>query len=182
MRATLRQPAVRLRRLGLRLVPLRGPDRLGESLGVEITIDGRPLIDLVRDVEARFPKGPPGSYWPTSLLYLGLMRTRRNGTVTHDVPGYFQHPHALYLLVCACGEASCWCLTAEVTADAETVAWRRLRSTLGARCGGRYDALGPLVFDRRAYFREVARLAPAIGEALARQQARIPTRPPPRWP
>jgi len=158
------------RRLGVAVVPLPTID----DSGVEISIDGRPLLDLVRDAESRFGGEPAGSYAAASLRYLGLVAERHDGRLVHAGPGAFDGGKAVPLLVCTCGHAGCWSLEADISVDEDTVRWTGLSSTLSRRLrGADYKSIEPLVFERNAYFKALARLAPAIGSILKKRNAAL---------
>lgn len=158
------------RRLGVAVVPLPTID----DIGVEISIDGRPLLDLVRDAESRFGGEPAGSYAAAPLHYLGLVAERRDGRLVHAGPGAFDGRKAVPLLVCTCGQAGCWSLEADIHVDEEAVRWSNFSSTLSQRLrGANYKSIEPLVFERKAYFKALARLAPAIGSVLKKRNAAL---------
>ncbi|MEN3537886.1 hypothetical protein AAH991_22420 [Microbispora sp. ZYX-F-249] len=117
---------------------------------VEILVDGVPLRDLAKVVEAPFAasEGHPGiagAYeglserlcWP-SRHFLGEPELR-----------WFDEGETV-LLGCDCGEWGCWPLTARVEVTGTTVVWSGFRN--GHR-DGQWDlsALGPFVFERGQY-------------------------------
>jgi hypothetical protein len=146
---------------------------VGDDVGVEISIDGRPLLELVRDAESRFDSQFAGRYAATPLDYLGLVALRDDGRSVYAGPGAFGGREGVPILVCDCGQAGCWALDADIYIQEETVLWACLSSTLSRRyADADYKSIDPLVFERQAYFEEVARLAPAIGSFLTKADGR----------
>jgi hypothetical protein len=151
----------RLRRLGLRFIPLTDHTFQRHSFGIEIRIDGRLLLDIVRDIEALSVTDVAGAYEPASplglLSELSVGEGRRAPFLLIEHPGW-----RIDLLICDCGIPSCWSLTAEVRMEADHVRWVNLESNLSLSQGVHYDGLGPLVFDRSQYIDEVNRLVQAL--------------------
>lgn len=126
-----------------------------------IRINGQPLIDQVRALELPWAEraGDPalaGAYdWLLSvdcdlhLLGSGLRR----------------------LLCCHCGLVGCWSLQVQVDVAADTVTWSGFvnpQSGLGHGPVWDLSALGPFVFDRRAYEDAVARIRGVIDRGYIR--------------
>ena len=160
------QPA--LLRLGLRLVPLRAGFPGSHDVGVEILIDDTPLIELVRQVELGFEKKVAGAYLPASLEYLGLVAEDEEGRQTALGQGHFAGAREASILVCDCGEASCWSLNATIEVHGNRVRWDGLSSTLSRRDQSwNYRSIEPLLFDGVEYFAALDALLPEIETALA---------------
>ena len=157
--------SLQTRRLGLRFMPLADHTFQRHSFCVEIRIDGRLLIDMVRDIEALYVTSVAGAYEPASPLHL---MNDLDPERPADDP-FLRAGHAgraLDLLICDCGIPSCWSLTARMLLDADRVRWTELESNLNHSQGVRYDGLGPLVFERASYVAEVRQLATAFADAL----------------
>ncbi len=163
-----------IRRLGLRLVPTYKPGWLGFQIGIEFTIDGRSLLELVRDEESRFKSPLAGAYSTPTLEIQGLV-----GADDWTAPPVYAGVEALVdrpgttLLACSCGDPYCWGLFADIEADGEIVRWTRFRSTLSERLGRGYPGLDPLVFALKPYLRAFARLEPAIRSAIKKRLQRL---------
>jgi hypothetical protein len=124
-----------------------------------------PRADSVTDLQAATPRPP----WTTLDWSL-----RRDGRLVHAGPGAFEGRKAVPLLVCTCGQAGCWSLEADIHVDEEAVRWLNFSSTLSQRLrGANYKSIEPLVFERKAYFKALARLAPAIGSVLKKRNAAL---------
>jgi hypothetical protein len=129
---------------------------------VAILVDGRDLLDAVREVERPFARAegdearagkyagmPAAAVAPPARHLLGEDEWAEEGRV------------ALYR--CACGSEACWPLMARIEVDGGTVTWSDFRQPHrgpGSPAGRwRHDALGPFVFDRAQYDDALARLA-----------------------
>jgi hypothetical protein len=125
-----------------------------------IRINGRDLVDMVREVEQPFADGEGHSeraaqyeglpveaiYFPSRLL-LGEHSDYENFICEHE--------DKVQLYRCGgCGEHGCWPLVVRIVVTEESVIWsdfeqpHRCPSEDGA---WRYDSLGPFVFDRTEY-------------------------------
>jgi REP element-mobilizing transposase RayT len=119
---------------------------------LKIEVDGRDLIELVREVELPFAtaEGRPehaGAYHgpPAEHVRRGarqFLPARKHLTAQ--------------LLGCECGEPDCRPLLAEIELGRETVSWSRFRR--GRRADWSHDRLGPFVFSRSAYEKALAAL------------------------
>ncbi|WP_159710925.1 hypothetical protein [Geminicoccus flavidas] len=157
-----------LRRLHLQLVPLRNDLGDGHDVGLEISIDGRTLVDWLRPIETRFDPKVAGAYAPASLEYLRLVALRGDGRQVFAPPGVFGSGGTV--LVCGCGHAGCWSLDVEVRHDGSVVRWTGFNSTLSSRRSGwSYAAIEPMLFDSAAYFKTLARIAPLVGSILKKR-------------
>ncbi|MEO8285012.1 MAG: hypothetical protein ABI670_01080 [Chloroflexota bacterium] len=150
---------------------LAEPGFQGETQEVAIYINGRNLVDIVREYEMPFTKRdgntliaggyaglPPAGVLPPSGHFLG----EPSWAVYRDID-------RVSVLECTCGVPGCWPFMVRITVDEERVIWsdfeqphRRQGSPAGE---WRYDALGPLVFDRRQYVEALSNLA-SLGAAL----------------
>jgi hypothetical protein len=132
------------------------PDHPFGGFGVRLLIDGRDLVDLVRDYERAFAGDLAGSYGllpaadtlPPAGHFLGVSE-----------PYYSGESGRTLLLACECGEPGCWPLEASIRTDDRTVTWTEFKQP--HRPQWSYDGFGPFVFDRAAY--EVALAKAAAG-------------------
>jgi hypothetical protein len=153
----------RFKELSLAVVPLKTDYPGSYDTGIEIGIDSRPFLHLVSKVEMGFRGQVAGGYVSALLKYLGMIREAADGRQLFDGPGVFGRARAATLLVCGCGDASCWSLDADITVEDAVVRWDGLSSTPGRRNPAwNYAAIEPLVFDRTTYFRTVEALVPEI--------------------
>ncbi|WP_191058247.1 hypothetical protein [Geminicoccus harenae] len=140
----------------------------GHDAGLEISIDGRRLVDWLRPIETRFDPKVAGAYAPASLEYLCLVAVRRDGRQVFAPPGVFGSGGTV--LVCGCGHAGCWSLDMKVEHDGSVVRWTGFNSTLSSRRSGwNYAATEPMRFDSAAYFKTLARVAPLAGSILKKR-------------
>ena|SRR5687768_8236083 len=125
--------------------------------GVQIKINGRDLVDLVRAVENpyAYKEGssslagayaglPPEEVAPPSLHFFGRP----------SYPAYCREPK-VQVLGCECGEPGCWPLVCLIQVDRDRVLWSSFeqphRSGEGNRAVWLYDSLGPFEFARDEY-------------------------------
>jgi hypothetical protein len=125
---------------------------------VEIVIDGHRLVDLVAEVEGPFATAAGLS--TGSGRYQGPLRRWLNFPCVG--PEHTMTRGWVFLLMCVCGDLACGPLNARVTVDDDRIPWSDFENPYHRResKGGwwPYDALGPFVFDRYQYEREVRRL------------------------
>lgn len=116
-----------------------------------IQVNGLPLIELVGTVEQPWADqaGDPelaGAYdWLLSV----------------DCDIHLPGSGRRLLLCCSCGLVACWSLRVQVTVAADTVTWSGFvnpHSGLGQGPVCDLSALGPFVFDRRAYQQALDRI------------------------
>lgn len=120
---------------------------------VEILVDGKLLIDLVREAESESAakEGRPklaGKYGglPWKIVATDLLLGEATGI--WGAQGN-QGPHRVPLLLCDCGEPGCWPLLASVELTEDRVTWRDFRQP--HRRDWDYSKLGPFSFDRIQY-------------------------------
>ena len=118
----------------------------GQAPGVRTVIpwiDGRPLLDIVRDFETAMGFDVPGEYDGIVPAFF------RFGPLEEHYLGKGPRTGHAQVLGCGCGEAGCWPLFVAVTAGPGTVTWSEFEQP--HRPGRDYSGLGPLVFERAAY-------------------------------
>jgi hypothetical protein len=128
---------------------------------VQIFVNGRSLVDLVHAVELpqMIAEGrptehlEPGHYWP--FAYPGLVHSLGGRDDCGDGKSE--------LLTCTCGDFGCWPISARITVTENTVTWSEFenyhRSGSNKFNAWSYKNLGPFVFDRRKYERQLATVA-----------------------
>ena len=144
----------------LRLDPknyVRWPDGGGGFQPIDIYIDGRFLVDIIREVETPFfaaEDSDTGGF--VAGGYLSLSRLDSYLPSRNLLGEPFQHyfdiePDNIHygksiLLGCTCGITECWFLVAQITLTATTVQWSRI-GQFHRNC--EYDL--EFVFDRQQY-------------------------------
>jgi hypothetical protein len=135
----------------------------GKIVGVHIIINGRDLIEILREIELPFAtrEGHPR----IAGAYSGLSPDRVFLPSRH----FFGEPEPIYsdgegrthVLECECGEPGCWPFAVRITLAAEEVMWsdfqqphRRSNSKAGH---WRYDAAPSFTFDRKLYEQALAK-------------------------
>jgi hypothetical protein len=135
------------------------PGGPGQEAVVDPIVDGRSLLERVREVELPLAvaEGRPslaGDYAPIPLL--DVLRDLAAWTGTG--PSWFTREKAM-LLQCTCGEAGCWPLLARVEVGSDVVRWSDFEQPhRREERPWRHDGLGPFTFDRGAYDRAIGRL------------------------
>jgi hypothetical protein len=120
---------------------------------VDIFVNGRNLVDIVREVElpisaregkpdraGRYAGLPPGENLLPSPRLLGEPTT------------YYDHDSSegkVAALGCECGEVGCWPFQVKIALRDDVVTWSDFEQP--HRRAWRYDALRPFVFDRAQY-------------------------------
>lgn len=121
---------------------------------LEIRVDGRPLVELVREAEAECAsqEGHPD----LAGKYAGLpWETLATNLLLGEVSGIWgvleanQPQGRVPLLICDCGEPGCWPLMASVDVTLDRVTWRDFRQP--HRPHWVYKKLGPFSFDLSQY-------------------------------
>jgi hypothetical protein len=129
-------------------------DRGADRDIVDIVINGRPLLELVRDAELAdaSAEGHPelaGKYvgLPAEVLASALFEGQ--ATEVWAVLEASQRSNRVPLLICECGEPGCWPLMVTVTFGVEAVTWHDFRQPY--RDDWQYEKLGPFEFGRAQY-------------------------------
>jgi hypothetical protein len=131
----------------------------GGFLPYELRINGRPLIDIVRECELPFAEREHDAalagnylYLPASLVFLPsenlLGKPYDHGFV---LPQDDPRQTMSIVLQCTCGITECWFLLARIEVAGDRVTWSELRQFHRDW----HYALGPFVFDREAYLAEL---------------------------
>lgn len=135
---------------------------------VQISVNGEPLRELVRrcEVVAAAESGrsaPPGSYSPPWGY-----RFDRGLFFGQPLAAELRDPDGVMLMGCACGVVQCWPLVVRIGGDMSRVVWSSL--TQPFRSEWDYSSLQPLIFERPAYEREVARAERRFAESVTHSE------------
>jgi len=145
--------------------------------GVRIIVNGRELIEIVREVELAFAtrEGHPdlaGDYSYFGPMCVFLPARHFLGEPIHD---WTDAIGRIYVLSCICGMPDCWPLSVRVELREDEVVWSDFRqrhrgpqSKAGEWC---YDSLGPFVFDRRNYEQELGK-TPVLPKQISNKSAK----------
>ncbi|NOJ79822.1 hypothetical protein [Myxococcus xanthus] len=128
-------------------------------LGLRILINGRPLIDLVREFER------PMAMREGSLSIAGAYTWLAYGGATNDPSQHFyappgkqdeNHDDRISVLACGdCGLSGCWPLVCRIEVREDRVVWRDFANPHRGpnRVAGEwsYVGFGPFDFERRTY-------------------------------
>jgi hypothetical protein len=141
----------------------RATDENGEV--VEIEVNGRPLAEVVGEVERPFAEaeGHPS----IAGSYLGLVRWQLAGTPSEHFMGtpdshlHCGPKHKTVLLGCVCGEPGCWPLMARIEVEPTTVAWGDFEQPHRADRWSHGELR--FEFERRSYESALAALADGAG-------------------
>ena len=128
-----------------------------KATGVQIIINGRDLIEIVRDIELPFAtrEGSP----QIAGAYSGLPSHRVFSPSRHFLgepdPIYADGEGRTCVLECECGEPGCWPLAVRIELREREVVWSDFRQPhRGPHSNAgewRYDALSSFTFDRQIY-------------------------------
>ncbi len=128
---------------------------------LRILINGEDLVQIAEKTEAPFAEreGHPNiagayapllakSFLPPSKHFLGIPE------------GYTEYNGKVALLACdTCGLVDCWPLIAKITVQKDTVVWsgfeQPYRGPHSKSLHWQYDGMGPFVFDKKQYEREL---------------------------
>jgi hypothetical protein len=144
------------------------------SLGIQYLINGRDLLEMVRDIEAPFAarEGHPDIAGGYGALPLREFEDAPRYFLGDAGEGAWPGPPWTNLYVCgSCGVAECWPLYVQIQSTNDSVRWHSFRqphrdkASAAGRSGRhwQYDQLGPFTFDRTMYEREVDRLNLRLG-------------------
>jgi len=149
----------------------------GPDIGVRIIINARELVELAREAELPYAtrEGHPdiaGAYGYFGPMFVFSPARHFYGEPAHD---WTDGNGRIYVLSCSCGIPECWALSARVVLSDTEVIWADFRQThrgpLSVSGQWRYDSLGPFIFDRRAYDKELAK-TPAVRTPRPPQRTR----------
>ncbi len=134
-----------------------------------ILINGRDLIDLLREVE--LPFAIREDYPPMAGDYRGVSPDdlfEDAGALLGDPKkGWNTVEGQVVLLGHTCGDVYCWPMSVRVTVDKDRIIWsdfeQQHRDASMGEDQWTYEALGPFAFDHRQYMREVERMVSTYG-------------------
>jgi hypothetical protein len=119
---------------------------------VRVLIDGRDLIDRVRELEVPLARAEDNPH--LAGAYSGMSCEEWRARSRPDADG--RRP----VLACECGVVDCWPLVARVVAGDKTVTWSDFKQPFRPRWS--YMSLGPFVFDRGQYQAELEKIGCAL--------------------
>jgi hypothetical protein len=136
-----------------------------ETTGVvEIAIDGRSLVERLREYEAPFAarEGSPNIAGGYAGLVARLVRLPSRHFYGESENSY-SYPPKIALLECECGCAGCWPILCQVSVALDTISWSDFEQPhrrAGHPTGGwDYSGFGPFVFERTQYEAALARIS-----------------------
>ena len=131
----------------LRLVKASDEAEVRDYYALDIRVDDRDLLEVVRETEA--PYAAAEGHPDLAGKYEALPAFK----VLEDLAAGKAEKVALY--DCACGCFGCWPLLVRTSVRDETVVWSEFeqphRGAQSRTSWWRYDQLGPFVFDRIRY-------------------------------
>jgi hypothetical protein len=142
--------------------PYRDGDR---DSGIQIKINGRDLVDLVRAVENPFAYKEGAA--SIAGAYAGLPPDVETCPPSRHFLGepsgaLYRYGAKTQVLGCECGEVGCWPLLCLIEASQTRVTWAQFeqphRNGKGAQSPWKYDEFGPFEFDRGQYDAALAAL------------------------
>ena len=142
--------------------PFRDDDR---DSGIQIKINGRDLVELVRAVENAFAYKE--GHASLAGAYAGLPPNDDTCPPSKHFLGQPSYTNYRYnaktqVLGCECGEAGCWPLVCLIEAGSTRVKWSEFeqphRTVQRTKNPWGYDELGPFEFDRGQYERALEAL------------------------
>jgi hypothetical protein len=124
---------------------------------VRVVIDGRDLIDLLSEHEARFAEAEVPQ--PIAGGYSGLPPAVALPPSRHlygEPKPIYEYDRKVEVLSCGeCGEPGCWPLVCEILVAARTITWQRFeqaqRTGEFGDAAWQYDDFGPFEFERAEY-------------------------------
>jgi hypothetical protein len=131
-------------------VELTSPNEWGARAAL-VRVDGRPLLDLIREIEAPIAAaaGQPelaGTYGYLSAVDVVAPSRHMLG---HAARGLLNYGDKVSVLECECGCEGCWPLLVGITVTDDAVIWSEFQQP--HRSNWVYPAELRLVFDRRQY-------------------------------
>jgi hypothetical protein len=136
-----------------------------------ITINGRELLDIVREAEVPFAEAEghadvAGAYrgLPVDLAFLPSRHLLGQPDALYSDLARSGEVNKPAVLVCTCGEPGCWPLVVRIDVRDDIVVWSDFEQPHrtdehGGRDPWSYDPVGPFEFDRSSYKQALARVA-----------------------
>ncbi len=129
---------------------------------VRIFVDGRDLIELLKEFERTFAdrEGAPkiaGAY--SGLSESAATKERFLGLADTD---YGDSENKVAVLDCECGCEGCWPFAVKIEVAEDAVTWTQFeqphRGAHSAQPQWDYEGFGPFVFDKNKYLHEIEKL------------------------
>lgn len=115
---------------------------------VQVVIDGRDLIDLIRVLETPLALAEDNPHLAGAYSGMALEKWRKGPAPAFD--GWSP------ILDCECGTPDCWPFLTRINAGKNTITWSDFKQPFRPRWS--YTGLGPFVFDRAQYQVELQKL------------------------
>lgn len=138
------------------------------EVGVLITINGRNLMAIVRDVEEPFARRERNPDRAGAYTYFGpaISFLPSRHFLGEPVHSFTDGEGRIFVLACTCGIPQCWALSTRIQVTGTEIIWSEFRQIHRYAAGinrpppWKYDKLGPFVFNRRLYERELLQSGP----------------------
>ena len=130
----------------LALLVESGSDPDAAYATVRVVVNGRDLVDYVRDYERAFAGQLAGKY---GQLPAGDVLLPHRHFFGGSDPMYHGLQGRTMLLACECGEPGCWPFEARITMEDHVVRWSDFCQP--HRSEWSYTTFGPFTFDRAEY-------------------------------
>ena len=117
---------------------------------VDIIIDGRNLLDIVKEFEQRFAK----KYGEKNVNVGGYAGLPNRELFEALVEGKWTHEGSTTILGCDCGITGCWTLTARISSNDKTVVWDNFENPRRSKTSHQfwdYSEFPKFQFDRADY-------------------------------
>ncbi len=142
----------------IKLIVVEDPSRTGDYRPVDIVIDGKRLIDVLKDIETPYAdeEGSPqiaGQYHSLSINATLLPCQHFLGA---PLP-ILAHDDKTAILICTCGCEGCWDFVCRMTFTENTVTWSDFEQV---HRDWNYSKLGTFIFDRKSYDEQFMQLLP----------------------
>jgi hypothetical protein len=140
-------------------------DDYGTVARIAIYVNGRNLLDVIREVETPYAAAEGHSEIAGGYNWLMMAALTRPDDHFHGRPErHYSDGTKISLAECTCDCAGCWPLRVRVVANDDVVTWSDFeqphRSERSKASHWRYDGFGPFVFDRKQYDVALAKLSP----------------------
>ena len=127
----------------------RQSDDGGSHIDTAFYVDGRPLLEMIREFESSFAGDLAGSYSSN------FIDDYTEDFLLGKESNYGENSDKTELLCCVCGCPGCWPLAARISVDDQIVTWDAFEQP---HRDWSYDEFGPFVFDLAQYRMAIAKI------------------------